>query len=418
MPRFLLAVPIALAISLTLSAADWFQFRGPTGQGHADAASSPPTEWGPKKNVAWRTELPGKGWSSPAVSAGKVYLTTGVMSPGELSLRAIRLDVKTGGIDWNVEVFKIDPDKAGKVHDLNSFASPTAFIEGEKVYVHFGHLGTACLNAKDGSRAWGNQTLGYSPVHGNGGSPVVAGDKLIFSTDGADKQFVVALDKATGNVAWKTPRNNAPISQGFSFSTPLAITVNGQEQVISSGTDVVMALDPKTGHEIWRVKYKGYSVVPRPVYGNGLVYICTGYNPPGSVLAIRPDGTGDVTATHVAWTVKKDAMPKNSSPLLIGGDLYLVADNGTVSCLDAKSGKDRWTPEPLKGTYWASAVSAGGLIYIQSENGTATVFKPGGAKFEEVAVNKMEETTRASYAVDGDALLIRTEKALYRIEKK
>src|SRR5205823_5472165 len=153
----------------------------------------------------------------------------------------------------------------GKVHRKNSLASPTAVVEGDKVYVHFGHMGTACLNAKDGSKVWANATLQYSPQHGNGGSPVLADGKLIFSIDGHDRQAVVALDKKTGKVAWQTARNASP-KKAFSFSTPLVISVSGKEQVVSVGSEVVMGLDLKTGKELWRVKHGGYSVVPRPVY--------------------------------------------------------------------------------------------------------------------------------------------------------
>jgi outer membrane protein assembly factor BamB len=396
-----------------LFGADWHQFRGPTGQGHAEGKNLP-TEWSPDKNVAWRTELPGKAWSSPVVVAGKVYLTNAVQSPAELSLRLLRLDAKTGAIEWDREVFKVAVAETGKSHTKNSYASPTPVVEGDVVYAHFGHLGTACLNAKDGSPVWANQTLKYSPVHGNGGSPAVVGDKLIFSIDGSDKQLVVALDKKTGTVAWQTPRNAKP-AKAFAFSTPLPITVNGREQVVSAGSDVVMALDPATGREIWRVGYKGYSVVPRPVFGHGLVYVCTGYDDPG-LYAIRPDGQGDVTRTHVVWTVKSKAMPRNASPVLVGDALYTVSDTGLLSCLDAKTGGVRWD-ETLGGEYSASPIVANGLVYLLSEKGVGTVFRPG-AGYDPVATNKLGEKALASYAVDGDALFIRTEKALYRVEKK
>ena len=424
MHRILLALPVALSFALAVPAADWYQFRGPTGQGFAESKNLP-TEWSPEKNIAWRTAVPGLGWSSPVIVAGKVYITTAVPKGDapkpDHSLRAVCLDAKSGKIVWDVEVFPQDGATAPKIQEKNSHASPTPIIEGDKVYVHFGHMGTACLNVKDGSKAWANQTLAYKPVHGNGGSPILAADKLIFSIDGTDKQTVVALDKKTGNVAWQTPRNAKP-PRPFSFSTPLLITVNCQDQVISPGSDVVMALDPKTGKEIWRVKYTGYSVVPRPVYGNGLVYICTGYDNPG-LYAIRVDGKGDVTDTHVAWTVKNATMPRNAAPLLIGDSLYVVSDGGLISCVDAKTGETHWEKN-LGRPQSASPIYAGGLIYLLAEDGTATVFKPGSS-YEELAQNKLVETgltskyvSLASYAVDGDALLLRTAKALYRIEKK
>ena len=327
---------LSLSLTVTLSAADWSQFRGATGDGHADSAKLP-TEWSKSKNVIWRKEIPGLGWSSPVVASDKICLTTAVPAGKDQSLRALCLNAKTGDVIWNVEVFKQD-SKAPPIQSKNSHASATPVVDGDEVFVHFGHMGTACLNAKDGSKVWTQQGLKYSPVHGNGGSPILAGDKLVFSIDGTDKQAVVALDRKTGKVAWQTPRNlNVP--KHFSLSTPLLIAVNGQEQLVSAGSGVVMALDPTTGKEIWRVRYgSGYSVVPRPVFGNGLVYLSSGYDSP-VFYAIKPDGKGDVTNSHVAWTAKKGA-PRNASPLLVDDAVYMVADDGLFTCLDAKTGKN------------------------------------------------------------------------------
>jgi outer membrane protein assembly factor BamB len=415
MPR-LLAV-FTLALTLPLVRADWPQFRGPTGQGVAETAD-PPAEWDQKTNVAWRTELPGLGWSSPVVAGGKVYLTTAVGDAGkkggkaaDVSLRAVCLDAATGKIVWNVEVFKPEADAARAKHGKNSLASPTPVVEGGRVFVHFGHMGTACLNTADGAKVWATTKLRYSPTHGNGGSPVLAGRHLIFSIDGTEKQAVVALDAATGAVAWETPRKVEGVKK-FSFCTPLVIEVNGKQQVVSPGSGVVMACDPATGKEVWRVRYgTGYSVVPRPVYGHGLVYVSSGYDNP-VVYAIRPDGTGDVTDTHVAWAAKKGG-PRNASPVLVGADLYMVSDDGLLGCLDAKTGKPRWS-ESLGGKFSASLLAAGGRLYAFSEEGVGTVVRPG-PEFEGVRANKLGERVLASPAVDGNALLVRTEKALYRI---
>jgi outer membrane protein assembly factor BamB len=395
-------------------AADWSQFRGPNGDGHADNAKLP-TEWDKTKNVTWRKEIAGLGWSSPVVAGGRIYLTTAVPGDGQgdYSLRALCLEAKTGEVVWDKEVFKQDGKKAPAIHKKNSHASPTPLVDGEQVFVHFGHMGTACLNTKDGSRVWATQELKYNPVHGNGGSPVLAADRLIFCIDGTDKQQVVGLDRKTGKVSWQVPRNTRAFKP-FSFCTPLAISVNGQEQVVAPGSEVVMSIDPKTGKEIWRVTYEGYSVVPKPVFGNGLVYLSTGYDSP-ELYAIKPDGKGDVTNTHVAWTVKK-GVPRNASPLLVDDALYMAADDGQLTCLDAKAGKERWN-ERVGRAFSASPLYASGLIYLLDEDGVATVVKPG-ASFEMVAKNRMGERALASYAVDGDALLLRTEKALYRIEKK
>ncbi|VTR91145.1 serine threonine protein kinase : Serine/threonine protein kinase related protein-like OS=Blastopirellula marina DSM 3645 GN=DSM3645_25592 PE=4 SV=1: PQQ_3: PQQ_2: PQQ_2 [Gemmata massiliana] len=412
MHRFVSCFALSLAVAPSLLAGDWNQFRGPAGNGHADAKL--PTEWGTSKNVSWRKELPGLGWSSPVIAGEKVYLTTAVAQGEEYSLRALCLNVKTGDTVWDQEVFKQGAD-APKPHKKNSHASPTPIVEGGKVYAHFGHMGTACLNANDGSKVWAKQELKYTPVHGNGGSPVLAGNHLIFSIDGTDKQAVIALDKATGTIAWQTPRNNKTGANPFSFSTPVLIKVKDQEQLVSAGSGVVMALDPKTGKEIWRATYGGgYSVVPKPVYANGLIYVCTGYNT-ANLVAVKPDGKGDVTATHIAFTVKKN-VPLNPSILVIDDALYMISDNGVLSCLDAKKGTERWN-ERVGGNFSSSPLLADGLVYLLDEAGATTVFKPGES-YEEIAKNKLSEKTQASCAVYGDALLLRTEKALYRIEKK
>ncbi len=414
MHRFAFGPVVSFLIAAPSLAADWYQFRGPEGDGHADTAKLP-TEWSKTNNVTWRKELPGNGWSSPVVSEKHIYLTTAVPGEGkgDFSLRAISLNASTGEILWSKEVFKEEGKTAPSIHSKNSHASPTAIVEDGRVYVHFGHMGTACLKAGDGGIVWKNTALKYTPVHGNGGSPVLVDNVLIFIIDGVDKQVVVGLDRKTGKVKWETPRKTKA-QRKFSFCTPLVIAVNGQKQVVAPGSDVLIAVDPTSGEEIWRMRYNGYSVVPKPVYGNGLIYFSTGYDSP-TFYAIRPDGKGDVTDTHVAWTVKKGA-PHNPSPLIIGDAVYMISDGGVLTCLDGRTGSERWN-ERVGGSYSASPLSANGLIYLLAEDGTATVVK-SGISFESIAKNKMGERALASYGVDGDALLLRTEKALYRIENK
>src|SRR5579872_6380023 len=406
MQRFAFGLVLAISIVVPLSAADWFQFRGPGGDGHADA-SKLPTEWSKTKNVAWRKELPGNGWSSPAVAGGKIYLTTAVPgeAKGDYSLCVLCLDAAKGAILWNKEVFKEDGTAPG-IHSKNSHASPTAIVDGGHVFVHFGHMGTACLKATDGSIVWKNNKLKYTPVHGNGGSPALVDDKLVFIIDGIEMQVVVGLDRETGQVKWQTPRKTSA-KKKFSFCTPLVITVAGKKQVIAPGSDVVIAVDPQSGKEIWRVNYNGYSVVPKPIFGNGLIYLSTGYDSP-MFYAIKPDGEGDVTDTHVAWTAKKGA-PHNPSPLLVDDSVYLISDGGVLTCLDAKTGNERWN-ERIGGNYSASPIYANGLIYLLAEDGTTTVVKPGSS-YEGIGKNKMGERTLASYGVDGEALILRTDKA-------
>jgi outer membrane protein assembly factor BamB len=274
-------------------------------------------------------------------------------------------------------------------------------------------MGTACLNAKDGKIIWSNQAFGYKPVHGNGSSPVLYNDLLIFSADGAENPGVIALDKNTGKQVWRHERVSEA-KRKFSFCTPLLIEVAGKTQLITPGSGVVSALDPATGSEIWRVTYdQGYSVVPRPVFGQGLLFISTGYDKP-SLLAIRPDGQGDVTATHIAWRADKFA-PHNPSPVVVGDDLYMVADNGVLSCLNAKSG-EAYFQERCTGPISASLLFADGHLYLQDEAGLGVVVKPGHS-LDIVQRNPLGERSLASPAICDADLLVRTQSHLYRIRK-
>ncbi len=411
-PRAILGFAI-LGAHLSL-AQDWPQFRGPTGQGHANATGLP-VEWGPEKNVVWRTELEGNGWSSPIVVNGRLYLTSAIaQSESEAiaySLQAACYDAKTGRQVWKKEVFVEDADSA-KIHDKNSHASPTPLIEGEKLYVHFGHQGTACLNLA-GDVVWKNRELSYKPVHGNGCSPVLVQDVLVFSADGASNPAVYALDCNTGTLRWKFARPNNPPKK-FAFSTPLVITVNDQQQVVSPGAGSVSALNPADGTEIWRVDYgAGYSVVPRPIFAHGLIFLSSGFDA-AEAIAIRPEGTGNVTETHIAWREKKGA-PHTASMLVVGDELYMISDGGVATCLAAKTGETHWK-ERLGGGYSSSPVYADGKIYFQNETGEGTVIAPGKV-FAKLGANGFNERTLASYAVADDAIFIRTEKALYRVEE-
>ena len=331
------------------------------------------------------------------------------------SLRALCVDASAGKIVWDVEVF--EQPEGVRIHETNSHASATPITDGKRLFVHFGTHGTACLNLADGEVVWRNQELKYSPQHGNGGSPVLIDNRLIVSCDGTDEQFVVALDQDSGVQRWRTPRNMSP-ARGFSFGTPLIIEIDGKDQVVSQGSEAVIAYDPQTGSEIWKVRYPGgYSVVPRPVFGMDLLFVCTGFNTP-VIMAIRPHGAaGDVTETNVAWQSKK-GVPLDPSPLLIGDALYLISDSGVATCVDAVTGTERWHHRISSGgKFWASPIYADGKIFVQSESGDGIVLQPG-PEYLELAINPMNEMTRASYAVSDGALFIRTEKLLRRMEKK
>ena len=367
------------------------------------------------KNLAWSAAIPGEGWSSPVIAGDQVWMTTS-LGKGK-SLRAICVGRTTGRVVHNVEVFAVSAP--GKIHEKNTHASPTPVIDGERVFVHFGAHGTAALDR--GAKVLWKCEHPYYHHHGPAASPVVAGSILAIVCDGftepfhdqlirqgvGDPQFLVGLDPQTGATIWKKPRGGR-----HSYSTPLAIAVGGTAQLISPGGDRIVAYNPATGEEIWWCRYSGYSVTPRPVFGGGLVIACTGYDSP-TVLAIRPDGAGDVTESHVAWKLDRGA-PLSSSPLIVGEDLYLVADSGILTCVELSTGIFRWR-QRLGGAFSASPLFADGRIYLLNEAGTAHVIEAGGP-FKELAVNRLSGRTLASPAVSGRSLFVRSDRRLYCIE--
>jgi outer membrane protein assembly factor BamB len=383
-----------LCAGAPLVAEDWPEFRGPTGQG-VSSETGLPLRWSEKENVRWKTALEGKGWSSPAILGDRIWLTTA--TSGGRSLRAVAVERASGKVALDVEVFRLqDP---GSIHDKNSHASPTPVLEKDRVYVHYGAFGTAALNWS-GEVLWRTR-LDYAQGHGPGGSPVLYGDLLIVACDGTDQQYVVALDKATGKPRWKTNRNGL-----MAYSTPLVVRVGDADQVVAVSGGRTVAYEPRTGKELWSVSYgDGFSNVPRPVFGHGLVYICTGFYTP-EVLAVRPGG-------KVAWRTGRST-PLTPSPLIAGDEIYIVSDNGIASCLDAQTGKEHWR-QRLGGNHSASPVHADGRIYFLNEEGETTVIAPGTA-FRRLAANQLDGRFLASPAIAGGAIYLRSDRHLYRIE--
>lgn len=403
MLRTTLLFSIAFGVATAAVAQDWPEFRGPGGQGHSTARGLPLT-WGEGRNVAWKTSTPGVGWSTPVVGGGRVWITTAI-EQRSVSLRLLAFDVATGKEVVNVEAFNIPYRR--EINPKNSWASPTPVIDGDRIYVHFGADGTAALTTT--GEIVCKARFDYQSQHGAGGSPIVYGDLLIFNCDGSDVAFVVALDKRTGKVKWKTNRG-FPADQAY--TTPLVIRVADRDQLVSVGAFRARAYDPATGKEIWRVRYDdGFSNVPRPVFAHGLVYIATGFQQP-SLLAVKPDGTGDVTRTHIAWTLKRGA-PLTPSPIVVGDELYVVTDGGIATCVDARSGDLIWQ-QRLGGTYSASPVFADGRIYFLAEQGVTTVIAPG-REFRKLAANALEGGLLASMAISGGSLFLRTDSHLYRL---
>jgi len=412
---WLLVSLVAASATGTLSAEEWPDFRGPGGQGQSTTEGLPVT-FGPDRAVRWKVAIPGKGWSTPIVDGGRVFLTTAVPSgedpPARQSLRAVCLDAASGATLWDKELFSKDMTQA-KSHAKNSFASPSPITDGRLVYFHFGPDGTAALD-RDGAVVWSNDSLRYDPQHGAGSSPVFAGNLVVITGDGVADPFVAALDRATGKVAWRTARPEMPEPK-WSFCTPLVIEAAGKMQVVSPAAHMVVSYDAATGAELWRVRYANkWSVVPRPVFTHGLVLVCSGYDGPAELLAIRPDGAGDVTDTHVAWRTD-DSIPHNPSPVVVGDFVYLVADNGIASCREVESGEARWR-QRLGGNYSASPVHAGGTLWIVSEQGVATSFRASPDGYEALGGGDLGEQVLASPAPAEGALFLRTAGHLYRFQ--
>jgi outer membrane protein assembly factor BamB len=399
--RILLLVLATIGLVNRAAADSWPQFRGPDANGHARTRDLPAT-WSETENIRWKSPIPGLGWSSPVVDGQQIWLTTAIEEQG--TLHAVCLDRESGQIVYNVEVFR--HDDLGRIASKNSHASPTPVLAGRHVYVHYGAHGTACLT-RNGQIVW-RQQLPYDHRHGPGGSPVVYGDVLIVACDAPDQQYLVALDKATGEVRWKVDH-----SGDQAYSTPTVTVVDGAAQVITSRGNAAIAYAPADGRELWRVSYTGHSVVPRPVVADGMVYICTGYWNP-SLLAIRLGGSGDITSSHVAYSVKR-GVPHNPSPLVADGRLYLITDLGVLTCLDAASGKEIFR-QRLSGNYSASPTLADGKIYLLDEEGSMTVIAPGD-RFELLATNRIDGRTLASPAFVDGAIYLRSDTHLYRIEQ-
>ncbi len=392
-----------LFLSLLFFASDWPEFRGPTGQGHSNERGLP-VEWSETQNLRWKTAIPGRGWSSPAIQGNRIWLTTAT-EEGR-SLRALCLDRETGAVRLDIELFRLK--SGGKTHAKNSLASPTPVLDAGRVYLHFGAFGTACLT-EAGEIVWKTQLDYDNGQHGPGGSPVLYDNLLIVSCDGQESQFVVALDKLTGKVRWKKHRQGAQ-----AYTTPLILRLPAGDQLISPGAFRSIAYEPRTGKELWEVTYgDGFSNVPRPVFGHGLVYICTGFHQP-ELLAIRPDGRGDITKSHVAWRLKR-GVPLTPSPLLVGDEIYLVSDNGIATCLDARTGAEHWRTR-LGGNHSASPLYADGRIYFLSEEGESVVIEPG-KQFKMLATNRLDGGTLASMAVSSGSIFIRSQTHLYRLSR-
>jgi outer membrane protein assembly factor BamB len=411
--RFLLASLILACLVLRLPAQEnWPQFRGPRGAGRADDVALP-VRWSETENVRWKTFIHGKGWSSPVIWGDQIWLTTA--TPDGHALFAVCVQRASGKIVYDRKVFDIV--MPSYCHPFNSYASPTPAIEAGRVYVHFGSAGTGCLDTASGQLLWTRQDLPCDHHRGPGSSPILHKDLLIVHFDGIDQQYIVALDKGTGKTVWKRSRDidyqtdNGDFKKAY--ATPAIVEVEGQAQVVSPGAVATFAYDPQTGREVWRVKHGGMNVAAPPQFGHGKLLLCTGDGGLG-LLAVRPDGRGDVTGTHIDWSYRR-GVPSRCTPLLVDDLVYLVNERGVVSCLEATTGRPVWQ-QRLDGEFSASPIYAGGSIYLCNQEGKSFVMAPGRVA-KVLAVNQLGDGCMASPAVADGALFVRTKTHLYRIQQ-
>lgn len=434
----LLLLALSIYLPSATSKADvksWPQWRGPDASGHAFEGKFP-AEWSAKKNLIWKTSLPGRGHSSAVHENGLIWITTALETPAsekekqerlkandglstvtvlsEVSLRALQVDPKTGKILQNIEVIR--KKQPQWVHHLNSYASPSPVIEGNRLYLHFGAYGNACIDAVSGKIIWKNNQKELWVMHENGpgSSPIIWENLMIFHLDGSDKQSIVALFKDTGEIAWQSKRSgkmkeNPQLQK--SYSTPIVETLNGQPILISCGADWVYGYNPRNGAELWKINYGvlGFSNVARPIIGHGMFYISTCFMK-AEIHAYKYEG---LEKPKLTWKMIKGA-PKMPSPILVDKQLYVMNDGGILTCADAISGDVEWR-ERVGGEFSASPTYANGLLYFSDREGKTTVVKPG-SELNIVAENKIDGTAHmASITPYENSFLLRSKKGLYRI---
>lgn len=431
----LLLIGLVLVAARSARAEDWTHFRGPTGSGKI-AAHSAPLTWSETENIAWKTLLPGRAWSSPVVEGDWIWLTNSIETPytdstvaeergghrggqqglavARIELSAIGLRRDTGEVVHEVPLFVVDNPQP--IHALNSFASPTPVIEDGRLYCNFGAFGAACIDTRAGRVVWSNQDVRIDHETGPGSSPVVHGDVVIVHADGIDEQYLIAWNKWTGEVAWRTERSGElPESPSMkkSFATPQIATIDGRDVLLSPATDWLYAYDPATGEELWKVSYEhtGFSVVSQPVVADGVAYFSTAFMQ-ANVLAVRFAEAGRGVTPEILWRYTKQA-PNMPSVVLAGDELYFVSDRGIATCVDAKTGEAHWV-ERLTGEFSASPLVAAGRVYFFGR--TATTVVAASPEFEVLAENKLDGELMSTPALVDGVMFLRTDRALYRIE--
>ncbi len=409
--------------SFSVAGENWTSFRGPTDQGHADATGLP-LQWSEEENVVWKTPIPGKAWSSPVIWGDRIWLTNANEAGTQLS--AVCVDKNSGKVILKKRLRSVVLPQY--CHPFNSYASPSPVIEEGRVYVSFGSPYNACLDSSTGEVIWERTDFVCNHFRAAGSSPFLYEDLLILHFDGSDRQYVVAMDKHTGKTVWETkrtvdfqdidPETGGPKIQGDlrkGFSTPIIADVQGKSILISLGSMALYAYEPEAGKELWRVECIGsHSGTCRPVAGLGMVFAPMGMG--AELRAIRPDGKGVVTDSHVVWERKKVAVPKRPSILLVDDLLFMVDNDGVAACVEATTGEEVWR-ERIGGNFSASPLYADGKIFLLDESGKSTVIE-AAPEFKVLGTGQLDDGFMASPAVSGNALFVRTRTHLYRIEEK
>jgi len=398
---------------------NWYQFRGPNGQGISQSTGLP-THWDREENVAWKTDIPGEAWSSPIVWNNHIFLTT--TTDEGANCHVIALDRRTGNVLWDRIVFTQAPNQHR--HPMNSYATPTPVTDGTTVFAVFSGGGFVALDFNGNIRWTNTETLDFHSQHGLSASPILHNDLLILPIDHSnydyprrlgwldpwDKSFVLALDKNTGKERWRSMRGMSRIAH----ATPAMMLVGDKYQIISSAGDVIQGFDPTDGRLLWTIPSAGEPSVPSAVIGNGLVFTApTGGRAP--IRAVRPTADGNA---ELVWETS-GSTPMMSSFLFVEPLLITCPENRVVA-LDAETGELLWEVPLRIGALNPSPIYADGKIYVLSEHGTTVVLQLSADRRtppELIATNELEELTRASIAVAGNQLLIRTESALWAIGK-
>jgi outer membrane protein assembly factor BamB len=375
------------------------------------------TTWSESKNVKWKTAIHGKGWSTPIILGDQIWLTTATEDGKKMY--AVCVSKESGKILHDILLLEIE--KAKWKNEMNTYATPSPVAADGYVYAEFGPYGTICIEAKTGRIIWKRTDVSPENIpHGSSSSPVIYKNLIILQHDAGVSHKITALDRMTGATVWQVnrpPEFYKDLREDWrkAHSTPIIITVNRKDQLVSESSQLCQVFEPETGKEIWRVTYSGGDgTVSSPLFWNGIAFINTGLSKK-ELWAVRPDGNGDVTASNVIWKFNEN-VPGISTPVISKGLIFMINDKGNLSCLDAKTGKFIWK-EKLEGSYSFNfaPVSIEGNIYFTDMDGVTTVIK-ADKKFQVVAENKLEGKFIARPVAAENSLIMRSDTHLYRIE--